>query len=280
MEGNRKRKRKAPLRAPTEVDVERIEAFTTSARKHLLKQLAGKKNIAISLALETEIRKRVAPSAIGNYLNLKAIVDDVTFEINNLGRRIRRYQFIERYRDVFLSPDREMMMAFLEHTHSMRTAELYTILERGADLIRLCGVLVVNLGLPATNAAAKYQKRFRKEFERRLRERHRIVHAHERPSLLSRLLSTPAEAFDDPTFVDAFTEIFADVVAILGHVRGKEANELMKEQASGAFRREYLLAVDLEAAAMWRILSECVAEALTLDVAPQKASQKTPARKM
>lgn len=73
--------------------------------------------------------------------------------------------------------------------------------------------------------AKKLQARFKKEFERNLRERHRIVHAHERPPLGSRMVGVHPEDLDYPDFAKVYVDTVNLLAGMLHNVIGDQVKD-------------------------------------------------------
>ncbi|MGO4524942.1 hypothetical protein AB4097_08765 [Microvirga sp. 2MCAF35] len=136
--------------------------------------------------------KRLTPKNVTTYSTPEKLPFLIYTEIESLGDRIRLYLFTARYRELINSGPREMSMAWQmhSHSHSLRQGELYIIQERGVELIRFLHDVASGLGVTTVDRSNSFRKAFKKRFDRRLRERHRLVYAHERPSLTSRVIAT------------------------------------------------------------------------------------------
>lgn len=101
--------------------------------------------------------------------------------------RILVYPFTTNYRRYLLDAPKDVVRAWLFHSHSLRVSELYVIQDRTVALLKFLKVIAEDLGLPATDFSRKFEKKFKETFKRHLLERHRLTHAHERPSMISRI---------------------------------------------------------------------------------------------
>lgn len=214
------------------------------------------------------VDKMVAPSARDNYRKTDQVINLALTEIDFLAQKIRRYQYIERYKFHFQSPNPEIGMGFAEHMYLLRNSELYGVLEQGETLIRFASAVGEELGVGDDKAAPKYHKLFKEKFERRLRERHRMTHAHERPSLVSRLLQLGELKTDDERKMVEKTlgMIYGSITAIMEAIN-KDIPEEKRPPSSKdkkAFQAWYLERVDDEAAIMWKIFSNAVSSAVGL----------------
>lgn len=250
---------------PSKVLTDEVNAYAERVRKHLVDAMEKVSVKTQPPELAAEVTKRVPPSARKNYTE----IDDAGFlllsEIYDLGSRIHNYQYIERYRSM-VSKDtpKEIPAALTGHTYTLRSYEIYTVLERVVQLLKFARRIAEASGLPSILNDKKYESRMKKEFDYRLRERHRIVHAHERPSLVSRITSFGAQNADN--------EIVKDVLGGIAVVQGI-ALKLLKERypditmpnvTDPDFYRGYLDRVDQEAAKMWELLTIYLDECLSL----------------
>lgn len=213
-----------------------------------------------SLSKETKkhIARRVSSSNLVNYQTPEKAISLVSMEIGDLGLRISRYQFIERYRENFQAPTPEMRTAFVMHTHSLRGSEVYIIMERCVAFLDFFYDLARDLSLNPTRVSKSLESSFKKEFERHLRERHRIVHAHERPSLVSRLVSVSPNEMSDPRMEETFknvVESFATMIAPALKTTFPIADRANALKGINQFR---LKAVDKECLDMWSILLDAI----------------------
>lgn len=205
----------------------------------------------------------VPPAARDMYRTPDSVIGLAAFEVGNVGQKIRRYQFIERYKFFVDLPDAEMGIAFGEHIYAVRNAELYSILEKGEAIVRFVATLSMELEAGDAKAPSKYAKDYRSQFAYRLRERHRMTHAHERPSVVSRMLQLRELKTDQERRM--IKRIFGDMLSTI-----METFELIQEKQPekapfpcdpATFQNWYLRRVDEEAASMWRIFSKAVSEA-------------------
>ncbi|MDF0486846.1 hypothetical protein PX554_01790 [Sphingomonas sp. H39-1-10] len=211
----------------------------------------------ISERTKSHIAKRVGPKSRAKYLNSKGAISLLSIEVIDLGTRISRYQYIERYREHFKSPDPEMGTAFIMHTHILRGSEIYVIMERCGSFLDFFYDLAVDLDLnPKSKLGKDLEKQFKKCFARHLRERHRIVHAHERPSVISRITAIAPEPegehrdLMEKVFLDAFSQIFEALTKLAPHLVDTKTGE----EAIKNINDHRLKAVDRECFEMWSIL--------------------------
>lgn len=221
-----------------------------SLKRHLA-ALGG--SLALSDATKKHIAKRVPPSTLSKYQTPENAISLLSLEINDLGLRISRYQFIERYREYFKAPNTEMRTAFVMHTHILRGSEIYVIMERCGSFLDFFYDLATDLSLNPKKLSKTLETRFKKDFERHLRERHRIVHAHERPTLVSRMMSIPPDTINKPKVADTFKNVLESLVEMMtpefqSLFEIKDPAEAIKK--INDFR---LQAVDKECLDMWSI---------------------------
>jgi hypothetical protein len=229
--------------------------FDAALRRHI-----GLLPAPPSLSAESKkhIVKRVPPRALDNYLNLNSAIALLAVEIQDLGLRISRYQYIERYREHFEAPDADMASAFVMHTHILRGTEIYVIMERCAVFLDFYYHIAVDLSLNPTKMSKALERRFKKDFERHLRERHRIVHAHERPSLISRMTSISAEEIGKPDVASTFKETLETLMGMLAPVLKDAFNINDPALALKNLNDIRLKAVDQECLGMWSTLLDAM----------------------
>ncbi|SEQ39835.1 hypothetical protein SAMN05428969_2918 [Devosia sp. YR412] len=229
--------------------------------------------------VKSEITKRTAPSAYKNYETLESALRLLLSVVSDVSVRIVRYQYIERYRYFFPSEDREIFLSFIDHIYALRVAEIYTILERAEDSIRFAAYVSDNLGLGDSKAAKRFSKKYRAAFQGRLRERHKIVHAHERPSLLSRILSLPSRTMEKPEqrqLVQAALQQVIDAFAQLQEMMAAAKMDVWPEDRV-QFQKKYLSAVDAESKEMWEIYVTHLRSAVGIDPSkPAPCDQEVP----
>jgi hypothetical protein len=241
------------------LELEEIVYFADQWRDALMER-AKNENRASTLSSDTikQITKRVAPSVLSSYLDMEKAIDLLAMELQTIGTRIVQYRFIGVYNSYLQSPSPEIGIAFLSHLHSLRVNESYIVLERGSDFLRFSESIAEDLELRSLHQVKSYIKSFKKIFERRLRERHRIVHAHERPSLASRLLEFPP-GMDRDQAANAIVPLSVQLMSLWFLLHGKPVPEQVTKEDFDAFRAEametHLNAFDREAREMWDLLS-------------------------
>ncbi len=219
----------------------------------------------LSERTQKHIAKRVGPKSRARYLNPEGAISLLSIEVLDLGTRISRYQYIERYREHFDAPDPEMGTAFIMHNHMLRGSEIYVIMERCGSFLDYFYDLAVDLDLnPKKRLGKELEKEFKKRFERHLRERHRIVHAHERPSVISRMTAIAPQPEGEhrdtmeKVFIDVFSQMFQTLTKLAPHLLdAKSGDEAIKN-----INDHRLKAVDRECFEMWSILLDSINQAI------------------
>lgn len=207
----------------------------------------------LSTATKCHVTKRVPPKQLQRYLTPEMAISLLALEIVDLGTRISHYQHIERYRDHFTAPNTEVRAAFVMHTHILRGSEIYVIMERCTDCLDFFYELACDLDLGGTKMSKKLEACFKKEFERHLRERHRIVHAHERPSFVSRMIGIPPKDLQNPAVAETFGDTIGTLAGLLHSKLGEKVEGKSPEEALKVINDLRLKAVDEECFKMWSI---------------------------
>lgn len=228
---------------------------------------------AFGAAVISAVDNMIPPKSRDGYRTPLNVIDLATFEVTSLGQKIRRYQFIERYKFFVRMPDSEMGMAFHEHCYEVRNAEIYGTLERGEVIIRFITALAADFKIGDAKAPNRYARNFRRAFEHRLRERHRRTHAHERPSLVSRMLQLgEIKTTEERQLLEGLLRnIYGTLTAAFDAIREKlQADDRIPSTGDPvAFQKWYLERVDEEAAAMWHIFTDSLSAAVKM---PQDSS--------
>jgi hypothetical protein len=160
------------------------------------------------------VARRVPPSWLSKY----ELMDEYGFviwdEAMTILDRILVYPFTASYRKYLLDAPKEVIGAWQFHSHSLRVGELYIVFDRTVALLEFLNVVGRDCGLAVTDCRKSFDKTFKKTFHRRLRERHRLVHAHERPSMTSRIidLSGGKWAGDKDESLQALMKLLADML--------------------------------------------------------------------
>lgn len=145
------------------------------------------KDKEISEDTKKAVDKRLSEKGAANFQTVGTLPQLVWNEVHLFCERIRFYPYTARYREIIQSGPAELNQAWQIHSDSLRHGEVYIIHERGTDLLRFMYMVSRDVGIPAVDRSKNYNKRFSKRFDTRLRERHRTVHVHERPSGAGRL---------------------------------------------------------------------------------------------
>lgn len=150
-------------------------------------------DVLVSPLTKKSISKRVSENGAKKFTHVKSLPSLVKFELAPYLERIRIYPYITKYREPIKDiskNDKDMFVAWQLHSQSLRQNELYVIQERGVDIIEFIHLSAKDMGVCTEDQSKVFEKEFKKTFNNRLRDRHRVVHAHERPSLTSRIIDT------------------------------------------------------------------------------------------
>jgi hypothetical protein len=173
--------------------------------------------------------KRVPPAFIAKY----DILDDYGFliwdEAMTILDRILVYPFTVTYRRHMLSAPQDVLRAWQFHSHSLRVGELYIIQDRTTALLKFLNVVAADLGFYVIDQSKNFEKKFKKNFDRLLHERHRLTHAHERPSMISRIIDlSGAKLVDDSgKSTAALTTLMSDILPRLIQMHEASGGEPM-----------------------------------------------------
>ncbi len=141
-----------------------------------------------SARAKTLVARRVPPKWLPKY----DVMDEYGFvvwdEAMTILDRILVYPFTASYRKHLTDAPKDVIGAWQFHSHSLRVGELYIVFDRTMALLEFLTVVAQDCGLAATDQSKSFEKTFKKTFARRLGERHRLVHAHQRPSMTSRII--------------------------------------------------------------------------------------------
>ena len=148
--------------------------------------------VSPGLPASAEAKKLVARRVPPKWLPKYEVMDDYGFliwdEAMTILDRILVYPFTASYRKHLVGAPEEVIGAWQFHSHSLRIGELYIVLDRTVALLEFLAVVGKDSGLSVTDQRKAFENAFKKTFDRRLRERHRLTHAHERPSMISRII--------------------------------------------------------------------------------------------
>ncbi|MCQ1572099.1 hypothetical protein NFO65_15305 [Neorhizobium galegae] len=204
----------------------------------------------VSSATRKSVAKRLSENGAKKFTTIRSLPLLVSSEVLSYCERIRIYPFITQYRVELNKGSPEMIAAWQLHSHSLRQNELYVIHERGGDILDFAHYVATDLGLGSENRAKEFEKRFKKQFDWRLRDRHRVVHAHERPSMTSRLADLMI-ATDDSTkedLKDYLMGLLANLSELLPGEKTDDPKEKMRRLLS--VRDVYVKAAEEEATQM------------------------------
>jgi hypothetical protein len=213
--------------------------------------------VALSQPLSEQIRRRVPPSYLTKYLQLDRGIAICTNELDLIATRIRQYPMIRSYPNYFSSKDKSVYAAFLTHLHSLRANELYLIQERGAQLLRFAYLLTQNLGMQSVDRSKAFEKAFRKEFGWRLRERHRLTHAHERPSLMTRFLDVIASNATKEQMENVLTDLMINLSTAFDSLKSgkiKAPEDVDFHKVTQEMRVAHAQSFETETVTMWRLV--------------------------
>lgn len=163
------------------------------------------------------VARRVPPSWLSKY----DVMDEYGFvvwdEAMTILDRILAYPVTVTYRKYLTGAPREVIGAWQFHSHSLRVGEIYIVLDRTMALLDFLHVVAKDCGLQVSDSRKAFEKAFKKAFDGRLRERHRLTHAHERPSITSRIvdLSGGKWADDDEEAAKQLIELFSKTLPSL-----------------------------------------------------------------
>lgn len=246
---------------PLEGMAAEIDALASGVTSTLLGHLAKLPEPGrLSRETSNHIAKRLPPKAAAQHANHVGAIRLLGIEAEDLGLRISRYRYIERYREYFSPPNAEVRAAFVNHIHVLRGSEIYVIMERCSDFLDFFYCLAVDLGLNPTRRSTALENAFKKSFERHLRERHRIVHAHERPSLTSRMIGLPIEQLKTPEGMKAYMGVVGGLLSMLPDESQKRMEGMSPAEVLQHLDGVRLKAVDDECLGMWSILTDNVSQ--------------------
>lgn len=167
------------------LDVRFAQALAAKVSDAITAAAAGK---PASFNSKKLVAKRVRPTWLPQY----EVMDKYGFvlwdEILTILDRILVYPYIATYRKHLRDAPKEVLSAWQFHSHTLRVGEIYLVQDRTSALLEFLNSVAADCGLPVTDCRKSFESKFKKTFERRLRERHRLTHAHERPSAVSRLV--------------------------------------------------------------------------------------------
>lgn len=240
--------------SPADDLAKQVEQVSEGVRLSLTRHLSKMPALPVlSPKTRAQIKKRVPPKTLNRYFSPDNAIGLLALEISDLGTRIHHYRYIERYREYFTAPNAAIRVAFVNHTHILRGSEIYVIMERSSSCLAFFFDLAADLDLGPKQMSGTLERQFKKEFERHLRERHRIVHAHERPSMISRLIGVAPEAVNHPDVQQTHADAIARLSSMLTDRLGPEFQGKDFEQTIKLINDFRLKAVDEECLKMWAI---------------------------
>lgn len=248
---------------PTEVSQEARQGVIKAVCDELAGGRASTGNP--SSELQRMVKARVRLADFKPYLVADRLIALSAAEIDDLGGRVHAYQYVERYRFAFQGFSQEMSSSFIRHTYEMRQNEVYAIKERAVKLLALLREVGSHFSIEATSQTKNFTGKFDKLMEYRLRERHKMTHFHEAPSMTGRMLEVTGMLSRAPeSQKKQMIEVLAATMAKLSEA----ASTLGVESDPKEFRRKYLLAVDAEAADMWKNIEVHIRLTLGLVTSP------------
>ncbi|NEJ26933.1 hypothetical protein GR205_02890 [Rhizobium leguminosarum] len=171
--------------------------------------------------------KRVSPNNALNFDSLERYWVVLLDELSQILDRILAYQYVAKYRKILNSGPQELAMAWQIHSQSLRSGELYIVQDRTCEFLKFLSHVGRDCGITIADQTKTFEKAFKKTFERRLRERHRVVHAHERPSRESRIISLSGQTSPLPRDVidGILQETFEKTIPVLQRVSSQLGKE-------------------------------------------------------
>jgi hypothetical protein len=202
---------------------------------------------ALGADARKEIEKRVAPSALGRYLNTEAALNLMALDLRGFSRQVIRYSYIDSYRSSLKKGNAGQASALAFHLYTLRRSELYMTLGRGKSALDFCHSISSAFGFGSRSQSQKFESEFKKRFSHDLRERHRMVHFHERPSLATRV----ADVLETVQGKDAVLAAVTDILTRVEPLRSEIPDELLQ----AALDRKK---TDRQAVDAWEIFSKAV----------------------
>lgn len=216
----------------------------------------------VSSTTAKSVSKRLSKKGAKRFETVSSLPLLVSSEVLTLCERIRIYPFVAKYREALRSDSPEMTAAWQLHSHSLRQSELYVIQERGGDILDFAHHVAADMGLGTANRSKEFEKRFKKQFEWRLRDRHRVVHAHEKPSMTSRLtdLMITTNETTEGDAKDFFMGLLVRISDMLPGEKTDDPKELTRRLQS--VRDTYVKDAEEEAYQMMKIFVEELKETI------------------
>jgi hypothetical protein len=207
------------------------------------------------------VRKRVSAKIVSEYATPQNVLSLIILDIQQIGDRIRLCPFTAKYREQINLSSNDMVTAWQLHSHSLRQSELYIIQERGTEVLQFLHFVARDFKLKSVDCSNSFEREFKKRFERRLRERHRLVHAHEKPSLVSRLIDLMVSGDNERAVGQALGEVLAKVASIMPGPATDDPKEALRRLRS--LGEQYAMLAEKEAIDMFDLFSEAVIRTIT-----------------
>jgi hypothetical protein len=141
--------------------------------------------------------------------------------------------------------------------------EIYIVQDRTVALLRFLKAVADDCGLPSIDRCKSFESKFKKSFELRLRERHRITHAHERPSLASLIIDLSGAKWTGSRDVaeKQVMEVLATALPLVQNAR--EAAGYKPPTSPEDFEMLHESYAKEEARLMLKLVSEALMETIT-----------------
>lgn len=224
-----------------------------------------------SETIKALVAKRVSPNSLTKYDTLDPYPTVIMDEATMIMDRILAYPQITRYRKHLNGKSLELSSAWQIHSQSLRVGELYIVLDRTNALLKFLEQLASELGITVNKCQKRFEKKFKIAFKRRLLERHRIVHAHERPSLESRIISLSSDTLAlepkdiEPVLLDMMVKALTGLSQVKKDI-GQEVPEILAN-----VEKLHESTSDREAAQMLDLVGKAILK--TLGIHPDPSSR-------
>ena len=108
-------------KSPRNVDMVSVQALSGFAAGKLRERLANcSEPPTVSAETKKGIVKRVTPKRVAEFSKVDKLPFLILVELETLGDRIRLYPFTAQYREAISLPSRDMTVAWMLHSHSLR----------------------------------------------------------------------------------------------------------------------------------------------------------------
>ncbi|CDZ54398.1 hypothetical protein [Neorhizobium galegae] len=212
----------------TKETVQALSMWTQDALDKRVALIDGSREVSAPTA--KAISRRLSENGAKTFTTVRSLPFLLSNEVLTYCERIRIYPFTARYREALKATSPDMNAAWQLHSNSLRQSEVYVIQERGKKLLGFAHQIAVELDIGTPARFMKFDARFNKKFERRLRDRHRVVHAHEKPSLTSRVTDMMITS-DDTTSEDVQNHLMSLIFKMADMLPGEKTDdrqEIMK----------------------------------------------------